>query len=95
MRIGFAGQEGSRMKRLSDMMPEKKGPNMTRGKALLPDLPTAILADLKGYRLGFYPTPLEGVAEKLGYYPIQSATPEELTKIKRKMEEIEATWNRF
>jgi len=52
-----------------------------RGRRLLPDIRTAILARMRGYVGGFYPSPLTGDAAELGYHPLSSATPEELAKI--------------
>ena len=52
-----------------------------KGRRVLPDLGTAILANLRGYVNGSYPEPLSGAAKELGYYPLSMATEEELAKI--------------
>lgn len=52
-----------------------------RGKRLLPDIRTAILARMRGYVGGFYPSPLKGAASELGYFPLSEATPQELMDI--------------
>jgi hypothetical protein len=62
--------------------------NRAKGSRLLPDLPTAILARLRGYIGGSYPSPLSGMAAEIGYYPLQSATPEEIELIQQEMESI-------
>lgn len=55
--------------------------NQRRGRRLLPDIRTAILARMRGYIGGFYPSPLKGEASELGYYPLSDATRDELKKI--------------
>jgi len=59
-----------------------------KGSRMLPDLPTAILARLRGYVAGSYPTPLTGAAAELGYHPLQSATTEELAAIQAEMDTV-------
>jgi len=59
-----------------------------RGRTVLPDLPTAILANLRGYVGGSYSEPLSGAAEILGYHPLQSATAEELEQIRTEMDRL-------
>jgi len=52
-----------------------------KGSRVLPDIRTAILARMRGYIGGFYPSPLTGEAAEMGYYPLSSATPDEMIKI--------------
>lgn len=61
-----------------------------RGRTVLPDLPTAILARMRGYVGGSYPEPLSGSAAVLGYHPLQSATAEELAAIQAEMDGIDS-----
>ena len=58
--------------------------SVRRGARLLPDVPTAALAMLRGYQLGgFYERPLEGKARELGYTLLEDATPAEWEEIQR------------
>lgn len=57
-----------------------------RGRTVLPDLPTAILARMRGYVGGSYSEPLSGAAAILGYHPLQSATADELAAIQAEMD---------
>jgi len=59
-----------------------------RGRTVLPDLETAILARLRGYVGGSYPEPLTGPAEVLGYHPLQSATADELEQIQAELDRL-------
>ena len=59
-----------------------------KGARVLPDLPTAVLARLRGHVGGSYPEPLRGIAAELGYHPLQSATEEELAAIQEEMDRI-------
>ena len=59
-----------------------------KGSRMLPDLPTAVLARLRGYVAGSYPTPLPGVAAELGYHPLQTASAEEMAAIQDEMATI-------
>ena len=52
-----------------------------KGKRILPDLKTAIFANMKGYVNGAYKEPLSGPAQKLGYYPLSMATDKEMEQI--------------
>lgn len=52
-----------------------------KGLRILPDLKTAILANLKGFVNGFYPEPLFGLAKEIGYYPLSMASEKELEQI--------------
>lgn len=52
-----------------------------KGNKVLPNLKTAILAKLRGYKNGSYPGPLSETARELGYYPLSDATEEEKIKI--------------
>lgn len=92
MRIGFPSKSENTIQKLSEM--ERGVIGLTKGKAILPNLETAVLAQLRGYRLGSYPKPLEGIAKKLGYHPIQTATPDEMRIIAGTVEEMRQTWNR-
>jgi len=49
-------------------------------------MPTAILARMRGYVGGSYPTPLRGMAAELGYHPLSSASEEEMAAIRAEME---------
>jgi len=57
-----------------------------KGSRVLPDVPTAILARMRGYVGGSYPTPLRGMAAELGYHPLSSASEEEMAAIRAEME---------
>ena len=59
-----------------------------KGMRVLPDLPTAILARLRGYVGGAYPSPLRGEAAELGYYPLQSASADEMAAIMAEMDKM-------
>ncbi len=52
-----------------------------KGNRILPDLKTAIFANIKGYINGAYPEPLTGIAKELGYYPLSLATDIEIEQI--------------
>lgn len=60
-----------------------------KGKKVLPDLRTAILASLRGYFQGSYPNKLDGIASEVGYYPLNEATFEEKEKIEEIISELE------
>ena len=55
---------------------------------MLPDLPTAILARMRGYVGGSYPSPLRGAARELGYHPLQEASADELAAIRGEMDSL-------
>ena len=59
-----------------------------KGQRVLPDLPTAVLARLRGYVGGSYSTPLRGVAAELGYHPLSTASAEELDAIHNEIEKV-------
>lgn len=59
-----------------------------KGSRMLPDLPTAILARLRGYVAGSYPEPLTGAAAERGYHPLQSASAEEMLAIQTELDRI-------
>jgi len=52
-----------------------------KGSKILPDLRTAIFANIKGYINGSYAEPLTGIAQELGYYPLSMATEQENEQI--------------
>ena len=53
-----------------------------KGIRMFKTLDEAILAKIKGYVNGSYPSPLTGKAKDIGYYPLSEATQEELNQIK-------------
>lgn len=90
MRIGFQSGNQNTLKKSPEVSTGLFGD--IQGKLILPDLPTAVLATLRGYKMGTYPKPLEGIAKELGYHPLSSATPEELAEIKGRIEGLETSW---
>lgn len=67
---------------------QKGGIASRKGRKVLPDLPTAILARIRGYVGGSYQNPLTGEAANLGYHPLSSASPEEIQVIQDEMQRI-------
>ena len=59
-----------------------------KGSRVLPDLPTAILARMRGFVNGSYPSPLRGMAAELGYHPLQLASAEELASIRNEIDSL-------
>jgi hypothetical protein len=90
MRIGFQSGNENTLKKSPESSTGLFGD--AQGKLILPDLPTAVLATLRGYKMGTYPKPLEGIAKELGYHPLSSATPEEMAKIRDMIEGLETSW---
>lgn len=69
---------------LNNVQQDKMDKNFIhKGKRVLPDLRTAIFANIKGYINGSYPHPLSKEIEELGYYPLSMATQEEIEEINR------------
>lgn len=67
--------------KLNNIENNKEKDYIHKGNKVFPSLDTAILANLRGFMNGSYPSPFEGPAKELGYYPLSMANEEEMMQI--------------